>query len=1031
MMRKSVCVACLSAIAALAATTADLRADQLWSVHGGHSTLSLDLSVLSHYGLRVESTDPANYPAPDGQVSLPVSFEDEQFVLATRETSRPHFTSGTVHHRAGLVIAGPGGQVIIDDLAISAEPGVSLGGVRDGELHTTSNASSFSSETSTLVLRSDAVVISRALAAELGVPAATGRSIGTLQSDVDMAYVGGDPLPTGGDDAPVPHVCSNPTVGPDVIVGDMQGISNYAIVGGIDAFSVGTISCNIGNVNLQWQSENPNHPVIPQNMYRMKTVNGSVRFEQIGMSWMKHGFTALTQNLCCPCNGQGGSVLGQGCSDPYTSGRNGTQVTTVGGCGPRFQTNPHTGAFTFPYMFRGVGTMGGGSDPNTISRRLQVPIADLDPTLNPGAAFFVETQYVSPDDAAAKNQNNNASYRPCTITTEAIPANGMRATVSAATVRQKAAIQAWKAADPTVTETLIDTPEDKSVVNFPGRGILAAKATSLGNGVWHYEYALYNMNSDRGFSSYSVPVNPGQTVTNIGFRDVNYHSGDGFGTAVGALVTIDGTDWPGLFSGGNVSWACVPLAPPANINNTNYLRWGTMYNFRFDCNAPPATGDITIGMFKAVAGEPNSITVNTVIPQPSCDAPVIDPIAAQNAICGSPFTSSTPATSGTGPFTWTITAGAQPGMTVNASGVVSWPNPVASASAYVITLQAASTCSAATDTEDMSITVPFATDPQIDAIAPQNATCGSPFTSAAPTGTGLAGAAWSIILGGQPGMTIDASGVVSWPNPVPSASPYDVTIQATNNCAPVSSDSEVMSISVPFAADPVIDPLPVQNGACGVGFSSSTPTGSGLVGATWSIASGGQPGMAITSAGVIGWPLPVPSATPYDVTIQASQPCSANAATTVVSISIPFGPTPTINPIAPTSTVCGWEYGSMFPIAGGGSPPYTWSLVGAPAGMTVDASTGQILWNNPVVSPAPYNVTLQVTDACAGGFGTTPFVLTVRIGDFDGDGVISILDVPIFIDHLMGTDTSTTCAGDINGDTFLDGLDVQAFLSLL
>src|SRR5205814_10643921 len=126
-------------------------------------------------------------------------------------------------------------------------------------------------------------------------------------------------------------VCSSPTTGPDVIVGalDSSGVSghtfaNYNALGTIDAFSLATYSCNIGNVNVSWQASNNLHPVIGGALYRYKLVNGAGRFEQIGIAWLKHGFTALTDSICCTCNGSGGSVLGQGCADPYTASRNGT-----------------------------------------------------------------------------------------------------------------------------------------------------------------------------------------------------------------------------------------------------------------------------------------------------------------------------------------------------------------------------------------------------------------------------------------------------------------------------------------------------------------------------------------------------------------------------------------------------------------------------------------------------------------------------------------------------------------------------------
>ena len=60
--------------------------------------------------------------------------------------------------------------------------------------------------------------------------------------------------------------------------------------------AVGTTSCNNGDVR-RWiglQLPNTDHPVIPQNLYRMSGgANNNDRFEQIGQSWLKHAFTAL------------------------------------------------------------------------------------------------------------------------------------------------------------------------------------------------------------------------------------------------------------------------------------------------------------------------------------------------------------------------------------------------------------------------------------------------------------------------------------------------------------------------------------------------------------------------------------------------------------------------------------------------------------------------------------------------------------------------------------------------------------------
>ena len=121
---------------------------------------------------------------------------------------------------------------------------------------------------------------------------------------------------------PRPDVGTVP--GPDVIVGELPAVSqamspNGGVTGNYVGLGVGTTSCNAGTVDLDWfQLPNNDHPVIPQNLYRMSGgANNNDKFEQIGQSWLKHAFTALTNNDCSyGCNGVGGSHLGSGCSDP-------------------------------------------------------------------------------------------------------------------------------------------------------------------------------------------------------------------------------------------------------------------------------------------------------------------------------------------------------------------------------------------------------------------------------------------------------------------------------------------------------------------------------------------------------------------------------------------------------------------------------------------------------------------------------------------------------------------------------------------
>jgi hypothetical protein len=108
-----------------------------------------------------------------------------------------------------------------------------------------------------------------------------------------------------------------------------------------------------------------------------------------------------------------------------------------------------------------------------------------------------------------------------------------------------------------------------------------------------------------------VPVASTIAVTNLGFHDVAYHSGDGLNIG----TNYDGTDWAASHAAGNVNWTVVPAVP---AGNSNALRWGTLYNYRFDASAPPACTSAVLDLFEA--GSPGSIDIPTVGPRRAGDA---------------------------------------------------------------------------------------------------------------------------------------------------------------------------------------------------------------------------------------------------------------------------------------------------------------------------------------------------------------------------------------------------------------------------
>ena len=392
--------------------------------------------------------------------------------------------------------------------------------------------------------------------------------------------------------------------GPDVIIGELLSLTQLTNgeVNGRVGVSLGTDACNKGIVDVDWFALPSNdHPFIPQNLYRMSAgADNTERFEQIGQSWGKHAFTAASSNTCgFGCNGVGGSHLGSGCSDAYGAGLNGSQ----NGIGSRAWVNPFTGSF--PGSAANDHT---GHNHDATSHRILVDVNDLNTSLNAGATYFAEAEYIVPHEytwcqshPGECNMYNNASYKQFTVT-------GINQPFSfnpvGSTVREHPAINAWTGA--TVIQLEPDPGND-------GIWFMGYKVTNPSAGVWHYEYALYNQNLDRAIQSFTVPIGPGVNVSNIGFHAPPQHPGFAHDGTQGDQG-YSSMPWNVTQDGSSITWNTETLAQNPNANA---IRYGTLYNFRFDADQAPNPTDATVGFFKIVSTMPVVIQAPGNVPAPS------------------------------------------------------------------------------------------------------------------------------------------------------------------------------------------------------------------------------------------------------------------------------------------------------------------------------------------------------------------------------------------------------------------------------
>jgi hypothetical protein len=357
-------------------------------------------------------------------------------------------------------------------------------------------------------------------------------------------------------------------VGVDVSTGRLSSIQQVGHAGtfptGTASLSMSTTSCNVGTVDVPWLAPmQEDHPVIHMAIYRL--LDG--RFEQIGVSEMKHGFFALSNSDCTPCqHPSGGTFLGVGCSDTYGVSNNSDRNYLA----PRREINPYLGTWECtgshfaggqPDCVRRHGSSGHG----VLDHRLVAQDADLN---NAGATYYYEGYYIVRDDIS---RNNNWASKICTMTW-----NG----------------STWSFVTPSSNNPLVEGPvlsrfgDLRTTVAVPedGQVMLAVKTTDLGGGVTHYEYALLNMDSDRQLRSFSLPVAGVPNITNIGFHDSD---------------TDATNDWQVTVDQGTITWQTETYDQNPNAHA---LEFGLMFNFRFDAAAAPKEADATLGLFKPGTG---------------------------------------------------------------------------------------------------------------------------------------------------------------------------------------------------------------------------------------------------------------------------------------------------------------------------------------------------------------------------------------------------------------------------------------------
>lgn len=172
--------------------------------------------------------------------------------------------------------------------------------------------------------------------------------------------------------------------------------------------------------------------------------------------------------------------------------------------------------------------------------------------------------------------------------------------------------------------------------------------------------------------------------------------------------------------------------------------------------------------------------------------------------------------------------------------------------------------------------------PAINTLEQQAAPCGQPFFGPTPIVThplNMSPITWSLD-NAEPGMTVDpGTGVISWPDPVPSPFLYTIHLRATNSTG---TSTQVVFVGVSVSV-PQVFPIPDESVRCEKIYAGPTPalTDPDCMNpvTAWSL-DAGPAGMTIDGAtGVVTWNDPDSSPMPYTITIRAANASGSGTTT--------------------------------------------------------------------------------------------------------------------------------------------------------
>jgi len=368
---------------------------------------------------------------------------------------------------------------------------------------------------------------------------------------------------------------SNAVSGTDVNLYDVGGSTIFgrrgpAYPGGEVGIGFGHAFCNAGTVHVPWQTSPTTSGLMTDVHFKIafllaRESNG--RIVQVSQRDGHAKHSRVTYNLgssqCGTCQTGPGSTFRIGCYDAYGTGYNGDRFNL----GPTSEIDPWLGAWNpvGSYFDRGDPAVGGAMATDGVQSLTSSQVSAFDAVKNrvtvlesdlaQAGTFYGQVQLVCEGEPVGNRGNNLLSDR-LTFTW-----NGTAwSTSNAGGPVAGSVLNRWAGA----------AKNSGGNGSDDGRFLVAARVTGPVDGVWHYEYAVHNIDNARGGASLRIPLHAAATVTGVGFRDTDTNA-------------LNEWTW---------SRSTTELAFLAAANNA--LDWNNLFNFWFDCTVGPTSGTVTI-----------------------------------------------------------------------------------------------------------------------------------------------------------------------------------------------------------------------------------------------------------------------------------------------------------------------------------------------------------------------------------------------------------------------------------------------------